>query len=209
MHGLNVERKLPAFIQPGIVVNVGSACVIPRLRRIRRKGVVGKRSDTTTASVSEPFTTLYSSSSQLVRSTSTGSSSHIVHQHLLSFMYNSILYRTLMILLIALARISRDITNRYGRKRFLFASFSLTPTPTQRNWDVVPYMVRRTKWLLTYTWLALSEVGRYSFLLLRKQSHCVVRVLYILHTYKLLPKSFKTLSYMLYMSLLSIEYTSI
>ena len=209
MHGLNVERKLPAFIQPGIVVNVGSACVIPRLRRIRRKGVVGKRSDTTTASVSEPFTTLYSSSSQLVRSTSTGSSSHIVHQHLLSFMYNSILYRTLMILLIALARISRDIMNRYGRKRFLFASFSLTPTAIQRNWDVVPYMVRRTKWLLTYTWLALSEVGRYFSLLLRKQSHCVVRVLYILYTYKLLPKSFKTLSYMLYMSLLSIEYTSI
>lgn len=205
-----MKRKIPSFIQTGIVVNVGSACVIPRLRRIRRKGVVGERSDSMTASVSEPLTTTYLLVSLLVRSTSTGSSSHIQHHQFVSLAYTLNRISASLLYIIALARSVVDDTNRYGRNRLLFASFSRSTTCLQANWDVVPFMVRRTKCLLLQVWLALSRcVGIFS-LLLRKQSHCSSMWLYILHTIKLLPKSFKTLSYMfLYMSYMSLLYIEI
>lgn len=163
-----------------------------------------------TASVSEPLTTTYLLVSLLVRSTSTGSSSHIQHHQFVSLAYTLNRLSASLLYIIALARSVVDDTNRYGRNRLLFASFSRSTTVIHVNWDVVPFMVRRTKCLLLQVWQSLSRcVGIFS-LLLRKQSHCSSMWLYILHTIKLLPKSFKTLSYMfLYMSYMSLLYIEI
>lgn len=161
-----------------------------------------------TASVSEPLTTTYLLVSLLVRSTSTGSSSHIQHHQFVSLAYTLNRISASLLYIIALARSVVDVTNRYGRNRLLFVPFSRSTTVIHVNWDVVPYMVRRTKSFLTYTWLALSRCGCIILLLLAQQEHCSSMWLYILHMYKLLPKSFKTLSYMLYMSLIYTEIVS-
>lgn len=133
-----------SFIQTVFVVNRGSACVIPRLRRIRRKGVVGKRSDLrrrAQRAVHHPASFL--STGTLYQLWFVVPVRSIFNLRRIAFIRNAIVRS--MLYMIAFARIIGYMTNVYGRNRLLFVPFPPCSTFIHVNWDVVPFMVRRTK----------------------------------------------------------------
>lgn len=156
-----------SIIQTVFVVSRGSACVIPRLRRIRRKGVVVERSDPrrrAERAVHHPASFLFNwyALPVMVRRPCIYS---IFILRRIAFIRNA--FARLMLYMIAFARIIGQSTNVYGRNSFLFVPFSPCSTVIQANWDVVPFMVRRTKRVSGHTQYGLNRGRRYFSLLLR------------------------------------------
>ena len=122
-----------SYIQTVFAVNRGSACVIPRLRRIRRKGVVGKRSDLrrrAERAVHHPASFLYNwyALPVMVRRPCIYG---IFILRRIAFIRNA--FARLMLYMIAFARIIGQSTNVYGRNSFLFVPFSPCSTSHSRK----------------------------------------------------------------------------